>query len=285
MWFNGDAQYVPLPKEGYLSAMMEGMPSNIPCGRICLLEVHKLWHSEAQVVYPEGLNRCLVPVITSLPKSLSHSMTMLDVEPTLLQVDLLQFMTEGCESKALFLGSSPNSTFPTCPAMAPPPKAESQVSMTMEVSELLSQAALDTSGQALGSSTPKRPVSPALGAPSSLRLEGFTKPMDTSSQVSPQASVPDDAEPDDPTLEEISFPVETLGLGAGILLWDVIQLQEEVGNALGWLLTTRSSLNACQRKQVLDFEMTLHVNELETMETIKEVRTLCACTIREAEAH
>ena len=37
--------------------------------------------------------------------------------------------------------------------------------MTMEVSELLSQVALDTSSQALGCSNPKRPVSLALGAP------------------------------------------------------------------------------------------------------------------------
>ena len=96
------------------------------------------------------------------------------------------------------------------------PKVESQVRMTMEVSELLSQAALDTSGQALGCSTPKRPVSLASGAPPSLRLESSAKPVDTSSQMSPQESVPDDAEPDDLTLEEISLPVKTLGLGASI---------------------------------------------------------------------
>ena len=65
----------------------------------------------------------------------------------------------------------------------------------------------------------------------------------------------------------------------------MIQLQEEVGKALGWLLATRSSLDACQRKQVLDFEMTLHQNKLETTEAMKEARTLCACTIREVEVH
>ena len=49
--------------------------------------------------------------------------------------------------------------------MEPPPKVESQVSMTMEVSELLLWVALDTSSQALGYSTPKRPVSLASGVP------------------------------------------------------------------------------------------------------------------------
>ena len=103
---------------------------------------------------------------------------MLNDEPDLLKVDLLQFTTEGCESKGLFLSGSSTFTSPTCLAMAPPPKVESQVSMTMEVSELLLQVALDTSGQTLGSSTPKRAVSLALGAPPSLRLEGFAKPVE-----------------------------------------------------------------------------------------------------------
>ena len=47
----------------------------------------------------------------------------------------------------------------------------------------------------------------ALGAPSSLGLEDSTKPVDTSSQASPQVSIPDDAEPDNQTLEEIYAPL------------------------------------------------------------------------------
>ena len=236
-------------------------------------------------MYPKGLNGCMVPVKMPLPELLSHSMTMLNDEPTLLQVDLSLFMMEGCELKAPFLGGSSNSTSPTHMAMVPPPKGESQVSMTIEVSELLSWEALDTSGQALGSSTPKRPVSLALEPPPSLGLEGFAKPVDTSSKASPQASIPDNAELDNPTLKEISLPVQTLGLRTSITPGDASQLQEEAGKALAWLLATRSCLNAHQRKQVSDFEMALHQNELETTKAIKEARTLCACTIREAEAH
>ena len=51
--------------------------------------------------------------------------------------------------------------------------------------------------------------------------------------MSPQVSIPDDAELDDPTLVEISLQYQTLGLGAGILPRDVIQLQEEADKALG----------------------------------------------------
>ena len=172
-----------------------------------------------------------------------------------------------------------NIYFPTHPTMASPPKAESQVSMTMEVSELLPWAALDTSGQALGSSTLKRPVSTALGAPSI-----SAKPMDTSSQASLQESIPEDAEPGNQTLEEVYAPpsllVKTPGPGAGILPGDVIQLQKEAKRALGHLLATSSSVNACWRKWDLDFEMVLHQNESETTEAIKEAKALCASTIR-----
>ena len=103
-------------------------------------------------------------------------------------------------------------------------------------------------------------------------LENSIKPVDTSSQVSLQVSIPDDAELDDLTLEKASVPVKTLRLGTGILPGDVIQLQEEVGKALGCLLATRSSLDACCRKQVSDFEIALHQNESETTEAVKEAR-------------
>ena len=71
--------------------------------------------------------------------------------------------------------------------------------MTMEVSELLSWAVLDTPGLASGNSTQKRPRSLALAALLPHELEDSAKPVDTSSQV----STPEDAEMDDPTLEEI----------------------------------------------------------------------------------
>ena len=71
--------------------------------------------------------------------------------------------------------------------------------MNMEVSKLLSWVTLDTSGQASGSSTPKRPVSLALASSLPLKLDDFAKMVDTFSQV----SIPDDMKVDNPTLEEI----------------------------------------------------------------------------------
>ena len=92
--------------------------------------------------------------------------------------------------------------------------------------------------------------------------------------MSPWASVPDEAEQDDLTLEENYLPVKTLELGAGTLPRDVTQLIEEVGKALGCQLVTRSSFHAHRRKQVSDFEMALCQNESETTEAIKEAKTL-----------
>ena len=99
--------------------------------------------------------------------------------------------------------------------------------MTMEVSKLLPQVVLDTSGLASGSSNPKRPGSLASATPLPLKLEDSAKPVDTSSQV----SIPDDTDMDDPTLEEIhaspSPPVKTLGPSSKTPSLDVTQLQEE----------------------------------------------------------
>ena len=156
VWLNGDACHLLLPKEGHLSGMVEESTSHVPYGRICQLEVCQLQSSGFQVVYPEGLNGCQVLVITTMPESLSNGVTMLEGKSTFLQVDLSQSATKEQESKALSLGSGLSPTPAASPTRAFPPKAEGQISMTMEVSELLSQAVLDTSCLASRSSTPKR---------------------------------------------------------------------------------------------------------------------------------
>ena len=153
----------------------------------------------------------------------------------------------------------------------------------MEVSELLSQAVLDTSGIASRTSTPKRPGSLALATLLPLKPEDSTKLVDTSSQV----STPEDSEMDISTREEIHVSppplVETPGPNGEAPSMDVAQLQEEANKALDHLLVTRSSLDARQRRQVSDFAMALCQIELETTEVIKETKALCACTIWDVE--
>ena len=197
---------------------------------------------------------------------------MLGGESAFLQVDLLQSATKEQEFKVLSLGGGLNATPTASPTQAFPPKVEGQISMTMEVSELLSQAALDTSSQALGTSSPKRPGSLALASSLPLKLEDSVKLVDTSSQV----SIPDDVDMDDPTLEEInassSRPVGTPEGSGDAPPLDVTQLQEEDNKAMGCLLAMKSTIDAHQRKEVSDFGMVLCHNESEVTEAIKQQR-------------
>ena len=129
---NKDAKHVPLPKEGHLNTMIEGVPHRNACGHFCQLEECQLLQWEDQVVYPEGLNGGLEPVVTSLPESLAHGMSVFN-ELTFLQVDFSQVTPGDHVSKA----SAPHRTLtPTSPShlvMEHSPKAESHISMTAEV--------------------------------------------------------------------------------------------------------------------------------------------------------
>ena len=134
--------------------MIEGTPSRNVCRHLSQLEVCLLLQLECQVVYPEGLNGALEPVVTSLPESLTHGMNMLD-KPTFLLVDLSHFIAGNHVPKA----SAPHDTLtpisPTHLAVEHPLRVQGHISMTTEVQELLSHTALDTSSQASGSSTQK----------------------------------------------------------------------------------------------------------------------------------
>ena len=141
VWFNEDAQHVPLPKEGHLSAMINGVPSRNTCGCLHQLGVHQVLWWEYQVVYPEGLNRGLELVVTSQPESLAHGMSMLN-EPAFLLVDLPKAMSGDQVHKVSAPYRSSTPTSPTHLTMEHPPKADSHISMTAEVQELLSHAVL-----------------------------------------------------------------------------------------------------------------------------------------------
>ena len=246
--------------EGHLSVMVEGSTSSVTCRRISKLEVCQLLSSGSQVIYPAGLNGCEVPVIVSLPEVLAKGTTMLRGEPIYLPVDILQSTAKGQEPKALPLGGYSTPILTTSPIRVPLPKAEGQVSMTMEVRELLSWAALDTSGHPSGSSTPKRLEPMVLVTPLPPKWEDLAKPVDTSSQV----SAPDEAEMEQASLEEIpatSSPMaETPGPSSDAPPLDIAHLQEEANKPLRDLLATKSTIDAHWQKLVAKFGMTLQHN-------------------------
>ena len=208
---NGDAYHVPLPKEGHLSVQVADGTSNTTHERVSQLKVCQLLSSGSQVVYPVGLNGAGVPMIASLPEPVAKGVNLLGSNPSYIKVDILQPTMDEPKLKALPLSGHPPSVLITSPVRPPLPKAEGEVSMTMEVRELLSQVAMDTSEHASGSSTPKRWEPMVLVMPLPTKLEDFPKPVNMSSHV----SAPDNAEMEDASLEEIpalsSLIVELLG--------------------------------------------------------------------------
>ena len=279
---NRDACHAPLPKVGNLSVQVVGGTCSTACRRVSQLQVCQLLSSGSQVVYPAGCSGCEVPFIASPPEPMAKGVNLLSGKPIYLKVDILQSNMEGPELKALPLSSHPLSILIASPVRPPPPKAEGEVSMTMEVRELLSQAGLDTCEYASGSSTPKRwePVVLVTSLPT--KPEDFPKPVDMSSQV----STPNDAEMEDTSLEEIPTPssptAEAPGSNGDAPPPDVAHLQEEANRVLEDLLVVKSSNDANQQKLVSEFGMALCENDSKAMGSIKEAKAICTHSIKEA---
>ena len=138
-------------------------------------------------------------MVVSLPKLLAKGTNLLEGKPVYLEVDILQPTMERQEPTVPPLGSHSSPIQVPSPIRAPLPKAEREVSMTMEVRELLSWVVLDMSGHASGNSTPKRLNPIVLLTPLPVKLGDFPRPVDTSSQV----STLDDVEMEDASLAEI----------------------------------------------------------------------------------
>ena len=130
------------------------------------------------MVYPEGMNWALKLVVPSLPESLAHGMNMLN-ESTFLLVNL---------SRASALHNTSAPTSPTHLTMKHPSGVGGYISITAEVQDLFSHVALDTSSQASGGPTMKRPASTTLGAPPSSKVEDSSELLATSSQASLQVA-------------------------------------------------------------------------------------------------
>ena len=153
------------------------------CRRISQLKVHQLLVSGLQVTYLVGLNGHKDHIITSLPKSLANGISLTGGKSMYLEIDILQPMEKELDWKASPLSRCSAIIIPS-PLKTTPPKLEREVSMTMEVRSLLSQAMLDTSSQGSGNSTSKRPNPMGILTPPPHNLKDLPKPVDNSSQVS-----------------------------------------------------------------------------------------------------
>ena len=200
VWLNGDTCHVPLPREGHLCILPEGGTSSGTCRRVSQLEVHQPLNF-LQVVYPIGLNGHEIPLITSLPKSLANGRNLPRGEPIYLRVDILQSTVEGPEWRVSPPGDCP-SILMASPIKATLPKVERQVSMTMEVSDLLSQVGLGMSENISENLTQKRLNPMVVLTPLPHKLGDPSRPVDTASQL----SALDDAEMAEASLEKSLLP-------------------------------------------------------------------------------
>ena len=132
-----DPHHAPLPKSKQLGILIQGKAQETFCGQISQLEVHQLFATSPQVIYPIGLNRHDELIITTLPDLLGSSISLIASKHIYLETDIPSSPMEEPDQKM-----QPPKDTPTV-LIASPPKSEG--SMTMEVGNLLSQAVLEVS--------------------------------------------------------------------------------------------------------------------------------------------
>ena len=93
----------------------------------------------------------------------------------------------------------------------------------------------------------------------------------------------------DTSLEEVPTPssptAEAPGPSGDAPHPDVAHLWEETNKALGDLLAIKSSIDTCQWKMILEFDMALHQNDSKATESVKEAKAICTHSIQEVETH
>ena len=175
--------HAPLSKEGHLGTLPQRWAELNPGRQISQLEVCQLLITGTQVVYPMGLNRCKESILTSLPESLAHGVSLTAGEPTYLEINILQLLAEESDQKVPPIGEVSTIVIAR-PHKFIPPKLEGESSMTMEVRSLLSQVMLDMPGSRSENSTTRR-LNPVVALmPPPHKPKELLQPVDTLSQGS-----------------------------------------------------------------------------------------------------
>ena len=182
---NEGTLYVPLSSEGHISTM-------INAGATRVSRRLKQGTRASAALHPTtawNINTLSRPV---------HKSSQLQMDfPQAMPSDKIPFIPGPCKTSTL--PSSP------CLPVECPSKGSNCTSMATELQELLSWMVLDTYSPASGDSTPRRPISAAQVAPSTIRVEDLLRPdrpvsatpelVATSQQASLQAARPDEAVP------------------------------------------------------------------------------------------
>ena len=217
-----------------------------------------------QVVYPIGLNRCNEPIITTLPDLLGSSVSLITSKHFYLEIDIPSPPIEEPDHKML-----PLKDIPTILITSPP---KSKGSMTMEVSNLLSQAVLEVSSCGSQQSSPRRPTTAVVLMSLPQKPEGLPPLADTSSQAS--------IDEGEASLEDIPTNISPIAAVSGSNstspLMDLTELLTNANKALDDLVSTKGPIDARRWRAVWDLGMMLYQNESQAAMTVKEARVICS---------
>ena len=155
-----------------------------------------------------------------------------------------------------------------------PPKSplKPEGSITMEVSNLLSQAVLETSSCESQQSPPRRPTIVVVLMSPPQRPEGLLPPANSSSQAS--------IDKGEASIEDMSaniYPITAIsGSNSTSTLIDLTEPQTNTNKALDDLLSTKGSIDARRWRAVWDLGVLLCQTESEVAAMVQEARTICS---------
>ena len=260
-----------------------GGADTIPCRWISQLEVHQLLISGPQVAYPVGLNGGENPIVTLLLESLANGISLIGGESVYLKINIPPSPADKPDQKVLPIGKF-SSIIMDSPHKATPPKLEGEISMIMEVWNLLSQVMLDALDPGSKNSTPRRPNPVVILMPPPHKLKELLQPVDTSFQASAQ----EEAEMAEASLEGVPTsisPITATTRSESITpSVDTVELWENANQALNKLLTTKACIEACRQRAVWELGTGLCWNESEATESLKEANTACSHATQDAKA-
>ena len=257
-----------------VSYLREG--EETPCGLISQLKVCQFLATGPQVIYPVGLNGHDETIITTLPELLASSVSHTASEHLYLGIDIPSPPVEEPDQKIPPLGKV--STILIASPHKSPPKSEG--SMTTEVSNLLSQAALEASSYESEYSSPRRLTPAVVLMTPPQKPEGQLWPVDTSSQMSIEEA--------EASLEDILTSISPIAAvsrtGSVSPPEDIMELQTSANKALDHLLTTRASIDACRWTAMWELNIALHQNKSKAAASIKEAKAACSQVTLDAHA-
>ena len=267
-WLYKGPHHTPLPKDGHLGILPQRGAEETPCGWISQLEVCQLLAAGPQIIFPVGLNGLDEPIITTLPELLASSVSLTASKYIYLRIDIPSPPVEELDQKISPLGKV--STLLIASPHKPSPKSEG--SMTMEVSNLLSQAVLEASSCESEHSFPRRPTPAVVLMTPPQKPEGQIWPVDTSSQAS--------IEEMEASLEGIHAsisPIAAVSITGSISPPEhIMELWTSANKALHDLLTTKASIDAHQQRAMWELNIALHQSQSKAAASIKEAKAACS---------